>query len=89
MWLSFFSPGKIEEVHGTNKSGNKAGGWLLVDGLRCTNLFHDTVVHHDNTVGHSHGLFLIVGDHNRGNAELLLQRADGFTQVNANFGVQR
>jgi len=47
---------------------------MLVDLLRLADLHKLAPVHNGDTSGHGHRLFLIVGDKDKGDPELALQR---------------
>ncbi len=47
------------------------------------------LVHNYNAIGHSQGFFLIVGDHDRGDAEFFLTPANLAPQPDANPCIQR
>ena len=51
---------------------NKTVGWLIVDFLRCSHLLDFTVFHNNDFIGHGKCLFLIMGDEDEGDTNLLL-----------------
>ena len=55
---------------------------FLVDLLRIANLQEFAAVHDRDTLGHGHGLLLIMGDHNAGDADLL----DDVDELELHFG---
>lgn len=62
---------------------------VAIDLGRRTYLFDAALVHDDDAVGHGERLFLIVRDHDRGDAELALQLLDLVSQMHAHLGVER
>ena len=79
---------KRQPVALPHKLGNERRGRLVVDFLRGGVLLDLAVVHHRNAVGHQHGFVLIVGDHQRGDAQAALQLAQFGTQMLTHAGIQ-
>ena len=52
-------------------------------------LLDAALVHEHHAVGHGQGLFLVVRDHDGGNAQLALQLADLAAQLGAHLGIER
>ena len=71
------------------KSATKAIAGLAVDLERRAHLLDRALVHHHDAVGHGQRLLLVVRDHDRGDAEPALQRADLLAQVHAHLGIER
>ena len=67
-----------EEVHGrrADEAGDEDRGRPVVDVHRRADLVGDAGVHDDQPVGQGHRLDLVVGDVDRGDAELALQALD-------------
>ena len=71
------------------KSATNGVAGSLVDLARRADLLDHALVHHDDAVGHRQRLFLVVRDHDRRDAEPLLQRADLAAQPHALQRVER
>ncbi|MNZ90511.1 hypothetical protein D3C78_1094760 [compost metagenome] len=69
--------------------GDERAGRMGVDLPWRGVLLDAALVHHRDAVGHQHGLVLVVGDHQGGDAELALQGAQLGAQVLAHPGVER
>ncbi len=67
-----------DEVHAT-----KGVAGCSVDLHRRADLLDHAVVHHHDAVGHRQRFFLVVGDHDGGDADVLLQPADLAAQADA------
>ena len=78
----------LEKVHAANKVGHKAavGGFVDFGGL--ANLQNLAFAHHANAGGHGHGLFLVVGDHDAGNAHLFNDAHQFKLRLLAQLGVE-
>ena len=63
----------FEHVHVADEVGDEARARRLVDLGRRRHLHHLALVDDGDAVGHGHRLFLVVGDDDEGEAELLLQ----------------
>jgi hypothetical protein len=63
----------VEDVHVADEVGHEAGVRRLVDFGGRRHLDDLAMAHHRDAVGHGHGLFLVVGDDDEGEAEALLQ----------------
>ena len=78
-----------QEIAGADEVGHELVGRLAVDLKRRADLLDLGVAHDDDQVGHGHGLALVVGDDDGGDAQSLLQLAKfdlhRFTQI----GIQR
>jgi hypothetical protein len=60
-----------EQVHswGSKKSGHKHVDWIIIDLEGRSNLLNMSLSHHDDPVGQSHGLDLIMRDVYRGDTQ--------------------
>ena len=63
----------IKQVALPDKFGNKAVHRLLIDILGRALLFNNPVVHHHHPVGKDQGLFLVMGDKDKGDAKLSVE----------------
>src|SRR5699024_12088790 len=54
----------IEDIIGTDKTGDKFIFWTCINCFRRSGLFDDAIVHHINAVTQYHRFFLIMGDKN-------------------------
>ena len=72
-WPSRAGDRALEHVHIADETGDEARARRLVDFGRRRHLHHLALVEDGDAVGHGHGLFLVVGDDDEGEAELLLQ----------------
>ena len=68
--------GSLEEVCLADEVRHELVDRVVVDFLRRTHLRHDALGHDDDVVGQGHGLGLVVGDIDGGDADLLLDAAD-------------
>ena len=78
-----------EPVDGAQEAVGESGGRLLVDLLRRAHLLDLALVHHHDAVGHLQRLFLVVGDEDRGDVQLVVQPAQPAPQLLAHLGVER
>src|SRR3990172_3668049 len=62
----------LHQIGGTQEPGHKHGLGILVDGGRLAHPLDPASVHHGDRVGHGHRFFLIVGDVDEGDSNLLL-----------------
>jgi hypothetical protein len=65
---------RMDQIDRTEKFGGEALTWDRVERGGCADFDHASLVHHDDTVGHRQGLCLIMGDVQRGDAEIALER---------------
>ena len=79
----------VEEVHLADEIGDEGGGRPAVDLVGRADLLDPALAHHHDPVGHGERLFLVVGHHDRGDAEPLLQVADLAAQPGAHPRVER
>ena len=63
----------LEQVDVADELGDPARGGRLVKVARGRDLFEPAGIHHADSVGHRHRLFLVVGDDDEGHAEPALQ----------------
>ena len=61
----------LDQVHIANKVRHKAVGRVLVNLFGRAHLQHTALAHDRDAVGHGHGLFLVVGDHDAGDTHFL------------------
>ena len=61
-----------DEVCCANEIRNERRRRFGINFSWCSDLLDHAMVHHDNSVGHGEGFFLVVRDHDGGNADLLL-----------------
>ena len=79
-----------QEVHGgrPDEACHEQVGGAVVELERGPDLLHHAVVHHDDLVGHGHGLDLVVGDVDRGGLQPLVQGLDLRPHRDAQLGVE-
>ena len=73
--LLYFGYLGLQEVHMADEIGDEGGLRVAVDLLRRAHLLDDTLVHHHELVGDRQGFRLVVGHHDRGDADLALKRS--------------
>jgi hypothetical protein len=73
---------------GADEAGDEDVGRAVVHLARGRALLQDAVLEHGDTVAHRHGLDLVVGDVDRGDAEATLQRGDLGAGLHAELGVE-
>ena len=78
-----------EKITLTHKIGYKPGTRMVIDILRRSCLFHDSVAHYSYTVGHGHCLLLIVGYTDEGGSQISLQMFELKLHLPAEFNIQR
>ena len=79
----------VEHVRRAEEPGDELGGRRLVDLLRRTDLLDLAVAHHGEPVGHRHGLFLVVGDVDERDPDLLLDALELQLHLLAELQVER
>ena len=82
--------GTVDQVHrgGADEAGHEHVVRAVVHVARGVDLLQDAVLEHGDPVAHGHGLDLVVGDVDRGDAEAALQRGDLRTGLHAQLGVE-
>ena len=67
---------KWQEVHRgrTDEIRDKQGSRPIIDVARAGDLLHDAIVHDGDSIGHCHGLELVMRDIDRRGAEPIVQR---------------
>ena len=78
-----------QHVDLADEVGDERRRRALVDLARRADLLDPPVIHHHDAVGHRQRFFLVVRHHDRGHAELLLQRADLAAQPHALERIER
>ena len=78
----------LNEIRLSDEVGHKAVIGGIKEFARRAGLGDGCVAHHHNLVGNRERLFLIVGDVDHGQAEFLLYRADVFTNLPAQLGIE-
>ncbi len=71
------------------KPWTKAVAGLVIDVVGRADLLDLALVHHHDAVGDFQRLLLVVGDEDRGDVDLVMQRAQPFAQLLAHLGVER
>ena len=79
----------IEEGHVADEIGDEGRARTAVDLLGRADLLDGAVAHHDDAVGHGERFLLVVGDHDGGHAQALLQGAHLVAQPDPDLGVER
>ena len=77
-----------ELVHLADEIGNEQRRRFTIDLGRRTDLFDHAMVHHHDTVGHRQRFLLVMGHHDRCNAEFSLQLLDLMAQIDADLGIE-
>ena len=77
-----------QQIHAAHKTRRKVADGLGVQLLGRALLFDAALVHQHDAVGHGQRFFLIVRDHDAGDAQLALQRADLAAQLGAHLGIE-
>src|SRR3954469_11004300 len=80
----------LDQVHrrGADEAGDEEVGRAVVHVARRVDLLEQTVLEDGHAVAHRHGLDLVVGDVDGGDAETALQRGDLRTGGDAELGVE-
>ena len=78
----------VKEIHVAQELQHEGRGRVVVDLVGRTVLLDLAVVHHDDAVGHLHGLLLVVRDEHAGDVHLVVQAAQPAAQVLAHLGVE-
>ena len=78
----------LDEVRLSNEVGDKAVIGGVKEFARRAGLGDGCVAHHDDLVGNRERLFLVMGDVDHGQAELLLDRADVLANLPAQLGIE-
>src|SRR5262245_14426477 len=78
----------LDEIGLANEARNEQRRRMAVELLGVANLSNLTLVHHGNSIGDRHCLFLIVGHINGGDAKLLLERSDLAAHLDPQLGVE-
>src|SRR4051794_4816024 len=78
------------EIHRwrTDEARDEFRGRLVIEFVRRADLFDAAVVHHHDAVGQRHRFDLVVGDVDRGGADLLVYLLDFDPHLDAQFGVE-
>ena len=79
-----------EDVDGrrAQELGDEEIAGLVVHFLRLADLMYHALLHHDDQIGDAHGLLLVVGDKDRGDAGLTLDAADLLTGLQTQARVE-
>ena len=80
----------FEQIHGrrADEAGHEGAGRAVIDLLGRAELLHAPAVHHDHALRQRHGLYLIVGNEQAGDAQLAVQFFNFQPGLRAQFGVQ-
>ena len=78
----------MQAVITAHKLGGKQGGRIAVHLLRRPLLFNHAVVKQQNAIGDRHRFILIVGDHQRRQAQLNNELAQEYPRLFAQLGVE-
>ena len=78
-----------KEVHDADEIADEPAHRVAVDLDRRTDLLDGALVHDDDAVGHGQRLFLVVCDHDGGDAEPAVKRLDLLAEKDADLGVKR
>lgn len=80
----------IKEVHrgGADEAGDEHVDRVMVDFVGLADLLDEAVLHDDDAGCHGHGLDLVVGDVDRGRADLVMDADDLRPHRDAEFGVE-
>jgi hypothetical protein len=77
-----------DPVHDADELGHERSRRVRIQLVGSGDLFQLALPHDADPVGHRQGLLLVVGDEQRGGAELLLQKADLLPQLLAHLRVE-
>ena len=80
---------RAQDVERADEGGDKARARPVVDLEGRADLLGLALVHDDDAVGDRQRLFLVVRHEDRGDAEILLDRADLLAERHAHLGVER
>src|SRR5262249_2543233 len=83
-----FADPSPDQIGGADEIGNEAIAWPIIDLLGSADLLDHAHIHHDHAVGDRQCFLLIVGDIDRGNAQLPLQLAQFEAHLGPQFGVE-
>jgi hypothetical protein len=79
----------VEQVHVAQEAVHKGAGRVVPHVLRRAHLLDHALVHQHHAVGHFQRLFLVVGDEDAGDVQLVVQAAQPAAQFLAHLGVER
>ena len=81
---------RLHQVHGgrPDEPGDEQVHRMVVEGLRRVDLLQHALAEHRHPVPHRHGLDLVVGDVDRGDAEVVLDARDLRAHLDAELGVE-
>src|SRR5882672_4996794 len=79
----------VEEVDGPEEAEREWRGGMVVDLVGAAHLLDLPFVHQHHAVGHFQRLFLVVGDEDGGDVQVVVQPAQPPPQVLAHLGVER
>ena len=72
VYLSAAGDSGIKKVNGAKEIGHKAVDRKFIDLQWCAYLHKAPCIHNRHARGQRHGLFLVMGDHNKGGAQFVL-----------------
>ena len=78
-----------QDIAETDEVGDELADRIAIDVERLADLRDAAFFHHDDFIGHRHRFALVVRDHDRRDAEALLQQADFHLHRFAQLGVER
>jgi hypothetical protein len=80
----------LEKIHGrrADEAGDELVRRLIVDRLRLVALLQDSILHDRDPLSHRHGLHLIVGDIDGGDAQAAMQADQLGSSLDAQLGVE-
>src|SRR5690606_27829997 len=79
----------VKEIHLTHKIRDKRTCRVSIDFSRWRELLHSPIVHDYDAICQGQGFLLVMGHHDRRNADALLQRAQLIAQALAYARVER
>src|SRR5215210_517043 len=80
--------GVPESVYGTDKAHDELAGRVFVEVLGAADLLYCAVVHEDDVIRDLHSLFLVVGDQDRRDVDIIVQPAKPGSELLAHAGVE-
>ena len=79
----------VKQIDVAEEVEDERRGRLIVDLVGRADLLDPPLVHHHDAVGHFERLFLVVGDEDAGDVQLVVQPAQPAAQLLAHLGVER
>ncbi|MNR14016.1 hypothetical protein D3C85_1304640 [compost metagenome] len=78
----------VDDIGISYEVSDKTGGWLAVNFHARSNLFYPAAVHDNDSIGHRHRLFLVVGHKHKSDSKLLLQVLEFYLHAFSQFQIE-